>query len=306
MTRVNQYIDESHVSVSGIRTGNATPCTSDRNRLNASEKLQNTRTPVLNMDPDPAKRLHGHESGAVRSTTNDGRDLRGSSQCGAMGELFWAEALARVNRVAPYKGPFHVSKRVQFAEQPIIATIALSAYTLQEGQLFQSWRRGDANCWIQTPHTPSGAYTAQGDPSTDQMVRLRTSWLWFYLEGADVWAAAVGSVYRDTYQPQQGGGSVVLPPGGPPIPPESAEGGGGETRGAPIPPPEGGETARPINVVDFLVVDKKGNPVGYHQEIQLEGGASIIADQVVQLLAQREYRGVKGPVRARVVERPAR
>jgi len=227
-----------------------------------------------------------------------------------MGELFWAEALARVNREPPYKGPFHVSKRVQFPEQPIIATIALSAYKLQEGNLFQSWRRGDAYSWIQTPHTPYNAYAPEGDPGEDQMVRLRTSWLYFYLEGGGVWAAAVGSIYRDTFQPQtQGGGSVVLPPGGPPVPSdESAGGGGGEKRGAPGPAPEEAVGRPPdlINRVEFVLVDKRGNPVGYHQEIQLEGGASILVEEVAQRLAQRKYRGVKGPVRATVVEPRAR
>ncbi len=206
-------------------------------------------------------------------------------------------------------GTRHVSERATFAEQPIIATIALSSQEYDGAGVFQPWRSRRAFSWIETLSTPKttmmGFSVAEGDPYVDQLVQLITNELTFHLDAFGVGAAAVGSIYRGEityYDPTQGGGSIGLP-GGPPLPPESGEG-GGEKRGAPPPPPR--SQAAPINIVDFVLVDKKGTQVGYHKEIQLEGGASIIVEEVAQRLAQRKYRGVKGPVRAQVVEKRAR
>lgn len=181
-----------------------------------------------------------------------------------VGELFRTIPLSSRGNTSGF-----FSRTVNFAERPIIATIALSSYRFQEPEHFSSFRPAVAETWIETPNTPTlhipgTAITfPNADRDVDQQVRLRTSWVKFQMRVENVAAAAVGCLYESEEL------IIFLP------------------------------TFRAVN---YRLVDAAGSVVGEHEELQLEGGPDFDADQIAEGLARPELPGAEGWVRAEIVE----
>lgn len=139
------------------------------------------------------------------------------------------------------------SKEVRFADRPIVATIQLSAFSVQSGERFDAYQPHYAYAYLETVKTPKintgwGSFPAP-NRLKDNYAWLTTDHLTFHLQSdiATGDAAAIGMIYDR--------GGLTL-------------------------------KERVLDTVDLAVYDQAGVVVGAHQVVRLEGGAKVDADEV--------------------------
>jgi hypothetical protein len=181
---------------------------------------------------------------------------------------------------------------VTFDEKSIIATIALSGVWSDSGSVWTMFRRTNAECAVFNDTTPTEFGYPIWDPLNGQVAQLTTSWVEFWLKSQNASAAAVACIYDGPIVYERLAGLAHLPPAvGQSLTPQ---GGAGASGGAGL--------GQPLATMNFEIVNRRGRRVGYHQEVQLEGGAAINADETIRRLEARKLQGVKGPIRGRVVQ----
>lgn len=119
-----------------------------------------------------------------------------------MSTLPWTGALGR-----PSSSLGWASTTLHFPRSFVVATVALSRVSHQEGERFQSYTPRWAGCWIETEKTPMTRFGMhayrQADPYKDFQVRLETDWLTFQLQSSGASSAAVATVFGFPFSPIQ-------------------------------------------------------------------------------------------------------
>jgi hypothetical protein len=208
-----------------------------------------------------------------------------------MGEIFWAAALHAGGTTTD--GHSFSSLGASFPKKPIIATIALSSVSSNSGGFFSSFRSTAAECGVISDRTPREWGFPNYDPETGQVAQLTTGSVQFWLRSTNATVAAVAGIYDDSVAVFERLPKVVDVPSGI---------GEGLTPQAGSAASASGGLGQPLAVKHFEIVNRRGQRVGYHQEVQFEGGAEIGVDETIRRLESRKLPGVNGPLRGRVVE----
>jgi hypothetical protein len=133
-----------------------------------------------------------------------------------------------------------------FAETPILATIQLSSFSIQEGDRFAAFQPRYALAYIETVNTPTlvvgGLAIPNANKLTDNNVWLTTDHVTFQLQADNVESASAFGLIHDR-------SSALF-------------------------------SADMMRTLDFAIYDHDGVVLGTHREVQLYGGSELDPDEI--------------------------